>query len=89
MGDGQGGLAVAKKRGIGADFEKSLQELENLVAKMEQGDLGLEESLQAFERGIQLTRTCQQALGEAEQKVQQLLQQSDDAETVPFHDEQS
>ena len=56
---------------------------------MEQGDLGLEESLQAFERGIQLTRTCQQALAAAEQKVQQLLEQSDDADAVPFHDDES
>ncbi len=80
---------MVKKRGAGPDFEKSLQELEKLVEKMEQGDLGLEESLQAFERGIQLTRTCQQALGAAEQKVQQLLEQSDDADAVPFHDDES
>ena len=80
---------MAKKRSAGPDFEKSLQELEKLVERMEQGDLGLEESLQAFERGIQLTRTCQQALAAAEQKVQQLLEQSDDADAVPFHDDES
>lgn len=55
------------------DFEKALQELEKLVEKMEQGDMGLEESLQYFERGVALTRSCQKALGEAEQKVQILL----------------
>jgi len=62
---------LAKKRT--PEFEKALAELEALVEKLEQGDLSLEESLKAFERGIQLTRTCQQALAEAEQKVEQLL----------------
>jgi len=56
------------------DFEAALDELEKLVETMEQGDLSLEESLKQFERGIQLTRSCQQALREAEQKVQVLLE---------------
>jgi exodeoxyribonuclease VII small subunit len=55
------------------DFEKSLAELEQLVARMEQGDLSLEESLKQFERGIALARSCQQALAEAEQKVKILI----------------
>ena len=55
------------------NFEKSLQELEALVEKMEGGDLSLEESLKCFERGVTLTRNCQKALAEAEQKVQILL----------------
>ena len=55
------------------NFEKSLQELEQLVEKMEKGDLSLEDSLKHFERGISLTRSCQKALAEAEQKVQILL----------------
>lgn len=55
------------------DFEKSLAELEQLVARMEQGDLTLEESLKQFERGIALARSCQQALAEAEQKVKILI----------------
>lgn len=58
------------------DFEKSLAELEQLVEQMEQGDLSLEESLKQFERGIALTRACQQALQAAEQKVQILLNES-------------
>lgn len=57
----------------GFNFEQSLKELEQLVEKMEQGDLSLEESLAHFERGIALTRACQQALQQAEQKVQILL----------------
>lgn len=52
------------------DFEQSLAELERLVTSMEKGDLSLEQSLAAFERGIQLTRLCQTALKDAEQKVQ-------------------
>ena len=58
------------------NFEKSLQELESLVEKMESGDLSLEESLKCFERGVALTRNCQQALQEAEQKVQVLLEKN-------------
>jgi exodeoxyribonuclease VII small subunit len=56
------------------DFEDSLAELETLVQQMEQGDLTLEDSLAAFERGISLTRGCQTALAQAEQKVNVLMQ---------------
>ncbi len=66
------------------DFEKALGELEALVEKMEQGELSLEESLRQFERGIALTRACQKALAEAEQKVQILMQNSGTAGLKPF-----
>ncbi len=56
------------------NFEASLAELEALVKQMEQGDLTLEDSLAAFERGILLTRGCQAALAQAEQKVNVLMQ---------------
>jgi exodeoxyribonuclease VII small subunit len=56
------------------NFEASLAELEALVQQMEQGDLTLEDSLAAFERGISLTRGCQAALATAEQKVNILMQ---------------
>ena len=49
-----------------------MTELQTLVEKMEQGAFSLEESVKQFERGIELTRQCQQALKAAEQKVQQL-----------------
>jgi exodeoxyribonuclease VII small subunit len=65
-------MAVKKKA---ADFEQSLNALETLVNKMEQGDLTLEESLQAFAAGIQLTRECQTRLAEAEQQVSVLQEQ--------------
>jgi exodeoxyribonuclease VII small subunit len=55
------------------DFETAMRDLEELVERLEQGDLPLEESLAAFERGIMLTRACQAALKDAEQKVEILL----------------
>lgn len=64
-----------------------MKELEKLVEQMEQGDISLEESLKAFERGVQLTRTCQQALQEAEQKVQILLEKNGQQSLEPFTDE--
>jgi exodeoxyribonuclease VII small subunit len=69
-------------------FEKALSELETLVETMEQGELSLEESLKSFERGIFLTRTCQQALKEAEQKIQILTKNSPDAEPEPFENQE-
>ncbi len=75
---------VKKKQGFA--FENSLAELETLVEKMESGDLSLEQSLQAFEQGISLTRECQQALSSAEQKVQLLVQRNDKLSVEPFPD---
>ncbi len=65
-----------------AEFEKSLDELEHLVAKMEQGDQSLDESLKSFERGIALFRNCQSALEQAELRVRLLSDphSPDDAE---------
>lgn len=60
------------------NFEQSVTELEGLVASLESGDLPLEESLAAFEKGIKLTRECQQQLSEAEQKVSLLTGEGDD-----------
>lgn len=69
------------------DFESALGELELIVERMEQGDISLEESLREFENGIKLTRACQKALSEAEQKVQILLSQNEDAKLEPFKNE--
>lgn len=67
-----------------AEFETSLDELELLVNQMESGDLSLEESLQAFERGVALTRSCQKALKTAELRVQALtVADQDDATNEP------
>ncbi len=66
------------------DFEKALAELEQLVETMEKGDLTLEESLKQFERGVTLTRACQKALTEAEQKVRFLTRDNESAELAEF-----
>ena len=66
------------------DFEASLGQLERLVEQMEDGELSLEESLKAFEQGVKLTRECQQALKQAEQKVQLLMEQNGELVATPF-----
>ena len=66
------------------DFEKALAELEQLVETMEKGELTLEESLKQFERGVTLTRACQKALAEAEQKVRILTRDNESAELAEF-----
>ncbi len=78
---------MSKKKTTPASFEDSLSELEALVDSMENGELSLEESLAAFERGIALTRNCQQALQAAEQKVEILTARTPDAPTEPFDDD--
>jgi len=75
---------------VSKDFAATLDQLETLVAQLESGELTLEASLTAFERGIRLTRDAQQRLDSAELKVQALLEQSDGTlqdgtlQTVPF-----
>ena len=59
------------------DFEAALAELEEIVARLEQGELPLEESLRQFERGVALTRLCQKALGDAERKIRVLAKGPD------------
>ena len=77
---------MAKKIRKSTNFEAAIAELEALVEEMEQGDISLEESLKKFERGIELTRTCQQALQEAEQKVQMLIEKQQGDEIVDVDD---
>ena len=55
------------------DLEKALSDLEALVEELESGDLPLEKAMKKFEDGIKLTRSCQTALKDAEQKVEILL----------------
>jgi exodeoxyribonuclease VII small subunit len=79
-------MASAKpERGAkGVDFETSMRDLETIVERLEKGDLSLEESLAAFERGVLLTRSCQAALKEAEQKVEILLKKSGESVVADF-----
>ncbi len=73
---------MSKQKPTAFDFEKALESLEELVTAMEEGELSLEESLQAFEKGIKLTRECQTALKKAEQKVQILINENGDTEEL-------
>jgi exodeoxyribonuclease VII small subunit len=72
-----------ERKGLG-ELERSLEELEALVVRLESGDLTLEQALAEFERGVKLTRTCQAALKEAEQKVEILLKKTETAVPAPF-----
>jgi exodeoxyribonuclease VII small subunit len=69
------------------NFEKKLQRLEEIVQKMEKGELCLDESLKLFEEGVKLSQSCQKDLTQAEQQVQQLLgvQAQGTPLTKPFH----
>ncbi|HEY4560520.1 MAG TPA: exodeoxyribonuclease VII small subunit [Lysobacter sp.] len=69
-----------------ADFERSLDALEQLVERMEQGDMSLDESLAAYEQGVGLYRRCQTALEEAEMRVRLLTDPQDPAGAQPYPD---
>jgi len=66
------------------DFERALDELEALVQRMEGGDLSLEESLGAYERGVALYRQCQGALEQAELRIRLLADPSDPGSAREF-----
>jgi exodeoxyribonuclease VII small subunit len=69
-------------------FEDALTRLEEIVEKLEEGDLPLEESLSAFEEGIKLSRVCAKLLNEAERKVEILIKGEDgQLITEPFEEE--
>lgn len=78
---------MAKKSAPAPNFEAALAELEKIVEKMEAGDQSLEESLKSFQRGIELTRACQQGLREAEQRVEKLVQKNGEFTTEPLENE--
>lgn len=71
-------MATRKKQ---IDFEDRIEQLETLVDALEEGNLGLEEALKSFEKGVTLTRECQLALQKAEQRVR-VLEQQDDGKVV-------
>lgn len=71
------------------DFEAAMHDLEELVERLEHGDLPLEESLAAFERAVTLTRSCQTALKAAEQRVEILLKKAGGAQVDDFDPDES
>jgi exodeoxyribonuclease VII small subunit len=62
------------------NFESSLAALEKIVRELERGELPLEKSLELFERGVKLSRECQERLQEAERRIEVLLQRDGDEE---------
>jgi exodeoxyribonuclease VII small subunit len=78
---------VVKKSISTPNFEAALAELEKIVEKMESGEQTLEESLKSFQRGIELTRACQQGLREAEQRVEKLIQKNKEFVAEPLRSE--
>ena len=70
-----------------APFEATLAQLEELVARLESGELPLDEALRAFEQGVRMTRECQTALTAAQQKVQQLTVRADGVTVEDFQPE--
>ena len=75
---------MSKKKTEAFQFETALQQLTDIVDTLEKGQLGLEESLDLFEKGTKLTKQCQTALKQAEQKVQILIEKNNSAELEDF-----
>ena len=68
------------------NFNKGLVELENIISKMESGELSLEDSLKNFEEGVKIHRKCHTALMDAEQRINILTEQDNYNEEKPFGD---
>lgn len=73
------------RKADGQQFENALAELEDIVNKMERGDLSLEDSLAAFEKGVKLTKDCQKSLKSVEQKVNKLVEKNEHLAIEPFN----
>ena len=71
----------------GKSFEASLAALEKIVRELERGDLPLEESLQLFERGVRLSRECQERLNQAERRIEVLLRDGEGRPVLSALDE--
>ena len=71
-------------------FEHSLESLESIVSKLEEGDQPLEESLELFEEGVRLARLCQQRLEKAERRIEMLIKDSEGSPSlIPFSEEEA
>jgi len=69
-------------------FEKSIQQLETIVKKMEKGQLSLEDAIGCFEEGITLAKQSQEALTKAQQKVEILIEKNASLTTEPFDEDE-
>jgi exodeoxyribonuclease VII small subunit len=79
-------MVMAEKKS--ADFEKSLERLEELVEEMEGGELSLEEMIKHFEEGSKLVGLCSKKLNEVEQKIEKLVKKDGELQEVPFAPEE-
>jgi exodeoxyribonuclease VII small subunit len=70
------------------DFEKSMEELEKIVSDLESGQLTLDESISAFEKGIELSKMCQKRLEAAEERVKKLLEKAGDEYDLELFEEE-
>lgn len=78
---------MPKAKAPSPSFEEALHELEEIVARMDSGQLSLDESLKQFERGVELSRICQTSLKAAEQKVEQLVKKHGEFVIEPFQED--
>ncbi|RNI14167.1 exodeoxyribonuclease VII small subunit [Methanohalophilus sp. RSK] len=69
------------------NFEDSLLELEDIVERLENGQISLQESMEMFERGIKLAGICNHILQESEQRIEQLIERNEEIETCDFEQE--
>jgi len=72
------------KKDAPLDFETQLKALEDVVTAMENGQLSLEDSLKAYEKGVQLTRECQTTLDKAQQRIDMLVERDGELVEEPF-----
>jgi exodeoxyribonuclease VII small subunit len=82
-------MSIRSKNMAKEKFEEALGRLEDIVKRMEAGDMTLEESLKAFEEGIKLARLCSRKLDEAERRVEILLKQEEELVIKPFKVEEN
>jgi exodeoxyribonuclease VII small subunit len=82
-------MSIRSKNMAKEKFEEALGRLEEIVKRMEAGDMTLEESLKAFEEGIKLARLCSRKLDEAERRVEILLKQEEELVIRPFKVEEN
>ncbi len=75
---------MSPKKSTVFNFEKTIEDLESIVAQLEEGGLSLEEAMTRFAKGIKLTHDCYQVLQQAEQKVKILLEKHDEFTLVDF-----
>jgi len=86
---GLGGETPAGAESEGLSFETALRRLEEIVDRLEEGDLELEAALSAFEQGVALSRRCAEQLAHAERRIEVLVRESEGWQTQPFEPEEA